>query len=84
MERLKRKPVSKKKQNKSKPRKKTRRKKGKEENDLLDHNSSLNISQASGNVSKSFCQSKGTKDKNKNTTAPFYRRAKLDQEINKL
>lgn len=84
MERLKRKPTNKKKTTKSKPKKKTKRKNKKDESDFLDHSGSLNISQASGNINKSFGKTKGVRDKSSDTITPFYRRAKLDQEIKRL
>jgi len=85
MERLKRK-QSKRKTAKSKPRKKTKKKSRNNEFTTFDHSGSLNISQTSGNVYRALVNDKNLKDISKVKPSEFhdYRRAKLDQEINKL
>lgn len=84
MERLKRKPTTKKKHTKTKSKKKTKRRTKKDEFSTFDHTGSLIITKASNDMRKSFGRDRSAGDKPKTANVQGSRRTKLDQEIQNI
>lgn len=84
MERLKRKPTTKKKHSKNKSKKKTKRRTKKDEFSTFDHTGSLIITKASNEMRKSFGRDRSAGEKPKTANIQGSRRTKLDQEIHNI